>query len=82
MRADNMTNALKLLANLQDKENFIKVVYDGNKEGSRRKMVTAWRRFIEVDCHKALVSVKLLDQHRVVKEVLAQGIREGPEEFT
>ena len=46
--------------------------YDGMNEGSRRKVVAAFRQLIEVDNHKALVSVKSLDQHRVVKEVVAQ----------
>ena len=55
-------------------------------------MVAASRRFTEVDNHKTLVSVKLLDQHRVVKEVLGPAfdtetdpsvnVREGPYELT
>ena len=53
-------------------------------------MVAAFRQLIEVDNHKALVSVKPLDQHRVVKEVVAVAfdknkfagakIRGGPEQ--
>ena len=42
----------------------------GIMEGSKRKMVAAFRQFIEVDNHKALVFADLLDQHRVVKEVV------------
>ena len=66
--------------------------YDGMNEGSRRKVVAAFRQLIEVDNHKALVSVKSLDQHRVVKELVAAAfdknkfagakIRGGPKEFT
>ena len=89
---DNMISAWKLFANLQEKERFIDVVHDGIKEGSRRKMVASLRQFIEVDHHKGLVSVKLLDQHIVVQEVLGPAldkktspdakIRSGPEELT
>ena len=63
-----MISALKLLANLQEKEIIIDVVYDGVREDSRRNSVPALRQSIEIDFHKALVSVQLLDQHRVVKE--------------
>ena len=48
---DNLMSALKLLANLQEEENFIDVVYDGTKEGGRRKMEAALRQFIEIDNH-------------------------------
>ena len=72
---DDRISGLKLLANLQDKENFIEVVFVGIKEGSMRKIEVALRQFIEVDNHKALVSVKPLDRHRVVKEVV------GPAKF-
>ena len=51
------------------KENFFQIVYEGVKESSRRKAVLALRPFIEVD-NKALTSVKLLDQHRVVTELV------------
>ena len=37
----NLISALKLLANLQEKESFIDVVYDGIKKGSSRNMVAA-----------------------------------------
>ena len=33
--------------------------------------MTGLRPFIEVETHKALVSVNLLDQHRVLKEMAA-----------
>ena len=52
---DNLIGAWELWANLQDKESFIEVVYDGIK-GGRRKMVAALRQFIEVDNRKALSS--------------------------
>ena len=54
--------------------------------------MTALRKFIEVDNHEASVSVKLLDQHRVVKELVGRAIdtvdhkgatvKQGPEELT
>ena len=82
----------KPLANLQEKENFIDVVYDGIKEGSWRNMVAALRQFIEFDNHNALVTVKLVDQHRAVTELVGPSfdqrklpdarIRRGPEELT
>ena len=62
---------MKLLANLQEKENFIEVVYEGIKESTIRMVVKAPRMFREVHNHKAFVSVKLLDQHRVVKALVA-----------
>ena len=43
-------------------------MYEGINESSRRKVVAALGQFVEVDTHKAVVSVKLLDQHRVVME--------------
>ena len=58
---DNMTSVSILLANLQDQENFTEIVYDCVNECSKRKMVAALRQFMEVDNHKALVSVKLLE---------------------
>ena len=67
--AQCMMSTVKLLANWQEKERFIDVVCDDILEGSRFNMVAASRPFIEIDNHKALVSVKLLDQHRVVQEV-------------
>ena len=67
---DNMISAWRFLPNLQEKESFIDVVYDGTKEGSRRKMVLALTQLAEIDSHKALVSVRLLDQHRAVEEVV------------
>ena len=49
LRVQHNTNgALKILANLQEKENFIKAVYDGIEENSMIKMVAAWRQFFEV----------------------------------
>ena len=36
--------------------------------------MTALRQFIEVDNQKALVSVRLLDQHRVVDEVVGSSL--------
>ena len=65
-----MISALSASANLQDTANCIEVVNDGIMEGRRRKKVAAVRQFVEVDKHKALVSVKLLDQHRAVQEVV------------
>ena len=59
-----MINALKFLAKPLDKDKFIEGVYDGTKEGNRGKMVAALRQFTEFDRPKALVSVKLLVQHR------------------
>ena len=43
-------------------------MYEGINESSRRKVVAALEQFVEVDTHKAAVSAKLLDQHRVVME--------------
>ena len=85
---DNMIVALKILANLQEKENFTQVVYEGIMESSRRKVVAALRQFIEMHNHKALV--QLLDQHWVGKEVVGPTLNkvdhkdsgEGPEEPT
>ena len=65
---DNVIVVLKLLTNLQ--ENFIEVVCEGITENCRWKVVAALRQFIEVDNLKALVSVKLLDQHRVVTKLV------------
>ena len=90
---DNMSSVLKLWANLQEKQNFIAVVHDDIEEISRRTAVTALRKFIEVDNHTALFSVKLLlDHHRVVKGVVSPAFnnqmvrdvttRGGPEELT
>ena len=55
-------------------------------------MIAALRQFTEVDSHKALVSVMLLDQHRVVKEVVGSAFdninfpaakrTSGPEKLT
>ena len=53
-----MISAVNPLANLKNEANFIEVVYEGIKES--RKVVAALRHFIEVDNHKDLVSVKLL----------------------
>ena len=50
-------------------ESFIDVVYDGFQEGSWRNMVADPRQFVAAQSPKAMVSVKQLDQHRVVKEV-------------
>ena len=61
---DNIHVALKLLANLQEKK-IIDDVYEGIKKNSKRKVVAALRQVIEVHHHKAVVSVKLLDQHHV-----------------
>ena len=69
---NNVIGALELLATLQDKENFIELVNEGITESSRRKVVTALRKFVEVYNHKFLVSFKLLDQRRVVKDVFRQ----------
>ena len=43
--------------------------YEGIRECRRRKVVTASRQFSEVD--KTAVSVKWLDQHGVVKELVS-----------
>ena len=64
------TSEPKHQANLQKEENFIEVVNEGIKESSRRKVVQAPSQSIEVDNHKALDSVKLLDPHRVVRELV------------
>ena len=40
-------------ANVQEKESFIDVVYDGIKENSGRKVVAALRPFIDIDNRKA-----------------------------
>ena len=55
-------------------------------------MLAALRQFIEVDTHKALVSVKLLDEHCAVKELVCFAshkaefseakIQQGHEELT
>ena len=50
---DTMIVTLKLLTNLQEKENFIEVVCDRIKESSGRGGV---RQFIEVDNNRALIS--------------------------
>ena len=55
---------------MQLEENFIEFVYEGITESSTRKVVAALRRVIEVDNLQALVSVALLDEHRVVKELV------------
>lgn len=39
-------------------------------------MVAALRQLIEADIRKAMVSVKLQDQHRVVQEVVAPAFDE------
>ena len=49
----------------------MEVVRQGVKESSRRKVVTALRKFTVVDHHHALVFVKFLDQHCVVTELVA-----------
>ena len=51
----------------RERESFNEVAYDWLQE---RKVVAALRQFFEVDSHKALVSVKLLDQDRVLKDVV------------
>ena len=40
-------------------------------------MAAPLRQFIEVGNHKALVSVKLLDQHRVVPELVGPKFKRG-----
>ena len=70
-----MTSALELFAKLQERENVIEVAYDGIKESLRRKVATALRHFIEEDNKQALVSVKLLDQHRVVNELVGPTVQ-------
>ena len=67
---DTMSSALELLANLQEKQNFVEVAYDDKKETSRRTVVTPLKRFIEIDNDEALVSVKLRDQDLVVIDLL------------
>ena len=67
---------------------FIEVA-SNRTTGGRRLELT---QFIEVHNHKALVSVRLLDQHRVVREVVAPAfdtekfpdatVRGGPEKLT
>ena len=65
-------------------------MYEDIKEGDRRKMVEALTQFIEIHSHNALVSIKLLDQTRMVKEVVGPAfgnfpgakIRKGPDELT
>ena len=70
-----MIAALKLFANLQKEEHFIEVGYE-RAAGGRW-----WRHwgslFTEVDTHKALVSVRLWGQHRVVKELVGHKIQRG-----
>ena len=64
---DNMIVAFKFPANLQEKGNFIEVVYEDIKESSGRKTVAALEAV-----HRGRqpqgddLFVKLLDQHRVV----------------
>ena len=41
-----------------------------SRTAAERKVVAALRQFIEVDNRQALVSVMLLDEHRVVRELV------------
>ena len=59
---DNLTSAVKPLTSLQEKEDFIDIVYDEIKEDSRRKMRSTLIQFIKADHHKTLISIKLRDQ--------------------
>ena len=71
---------------------FHRSVYECIKETCRRKVVTALRKFIEVDNDDAFVSVKLLDQQCVVNEWVGPAfnmvdykdaaVKQGPEEIT
>ena len=63
---DQMGVALKLLANLHEKANFVD---EGIKTNSRSKVVTAVKQFFKVVNRKTLVSVMLPDQYRVTREV-------------
>ena len=65
---DNMIFAMKLLGeHAEEGEN--QRGHEGIKEKAEGKVVAALRQFIEVDNNKALVSVKFVDQRRVVREV-------------
>ena len=59
---DNRTSAVKLLTSMQEKVDFIDVVYDEIKEDSRRKMRPTLIQFITADHNKTLISIKLRDQ--------------------
>ena len=71
-----MMVALKLQANLQEKKIFIDVVHEGIMESSRRKVV-ALRQSIEKENNWAVGSVKLLDQHLVVREMVGPKLKPG-----
>ena len=65
---DQCLEALGKLAG--ERAPLIVVVEEDIEESNRTNMVAAVRQLIEVDNHKALVSVKLLDQHRAVVELV------------
>ena len=72
---DNMTVALKLLANLQEKENFTEVVYESIKVTGR--VAARLMQFIEVDNNNQVARLTSSGERVVGLQIQLGGLQRG-----